>query len=235
MNLFYFPQVTATATTLVLDKEDTRHMTRVLRKRTGDIVHVTDGCGTLFTATIGLITSTRCELDLAFAKAESPKPNKLHIAIAPTKMNDRMEWFLEKATEMGISKITPILCDHSERKIIKLDRFEKIIISAMQQSLQLFKPELTDLITFNEFINCKADGVKVIAHCEDSDKKQLQELLLKNQPATIIIGPEGDFSTSEIKSAIAAGFKPARLGNTRLRTETAGVYTAAMFNGFNSF
>lgn len=235
MQLFYYENITQNTTTLQLDKEDARHMTRVLRKKTGDLVHVTDGKGNLFTATLGLVTSTKCELHLAFAKAAPPQPYHLHIAIAPTKMNDRMEWFLEKATEMGVSRITPIRCDHSERKSINYERFDKIIVSAMKQSLQFYKPQLDELTSFNDFIASTHHAVKLIAHCEETKKQTLQELATRGASTIMLIGPEGDFSTTEINAALAHGFKPVSLGANRLRTETAGVYTSAILNGLHSF
>lgn len=235
MQLFYYPQITPDIQTLHLNKEDARHLTRVLRKKTGDSVHVTDGKGNLYNATVGLVTSNKCELNLAFAKAEKPQSYKLHIAIAPTKMNERMEWFLEKATEMGVHKITPLLCDHSERKAINHDRFSKIITSAVQQSLQLHMPQLDELKAFADFINEVTTAQKLIAHCEESPKTTLQEIASKNSETLVLIGPEGDFSTNEIALALQSGFTPVSLGTNRLRTETAGIYTSAIFNAINSF
>ena len=230
MQLFYYKGIGRDTEVLELDKEQSRHMTKVLRKKIGDHVYITDGKGNLFDGTISLVTSNKCHIDLAFAKAY-PKPSiNLHIAIAPTKMNDRMEWFLEKATEMGIQKITPLLCDHSERKKINAARFEKIVVSAMQQSNQFHLPVITSLTSFQEFINEKKNGVKCIAHCEESQKSYIAENIDASQDFTMIIGPEGDFSTREIEMAISKGFLPTSLGNKRLRTETAGVYTAAIFN-----
>ncbi len=235
MQLFYYPQIRLENKNLELHKEEASHMTRVLRKKTGDQVHVTDGRGNLFIATLTHVASTRCVLDLAFAKA-NPKPSyQLHIAIAPTKMNDRMEWFLEKATEMGVSRITPIVCDHSERKKINVERFEKIIASAMQQSLQCYKPQLDPLTPVHEFMAHTAHEHKYIAHCEDAPKESIASLLPKSTAVLMLIGPEGDFSTKEIAAAIKHGYQPVSLGPNRLRTETAGVYTCAILNGINSF
>jgi len=235
MQLFYYEHIAKNTTSLQLDKEDARHMTRVLRKKTGDQVHLTDGHGTLYIATIGLVTSNKCELNLAFAKAAPPQSYQLHIAIAPTKMNDRMEWFLEKATEMGISQITPLLCEHSERKKINMERFDKIIVSAMKQSLQLYKPQLNQLTRFHDFVTAPHDAHKFIAHCEETQKQTLQQIAPKASKTIMLIGPEGDFSTTEIATAVAHKFQPVSLGTNRLRTETAGVYTSAIFNGINSF
>ena len=232
MQLFYFKNITRDTAVLQLDKEQARHMTKALRKKVGDTVHITDGAGNLFNGTICLVTSNKCNIDLAFAKAYPQQSPKLHIAIAPTKMNDRMEWFLEKATEMGIASITPLLCDHSERKKINLERFKKIVVSAMQQSNQFYLPKIMELTAYNQFLENSVTGVKCIAHCEETDKKLLTHVMDKEQDLTIIIGPEGDLSSREIEAAIDTGFLPVSLGNKRLRTETAGVYTAAVFNSF---
>lgn len=234
MQLFYFENITQDTTVLQLDKEQARHMTKALRKKVGDTVQITDGAGNLFNGTLNLVTSNKCNIDLAFAKAYPQQSPRLHVAIAPTKMNDRMEWFLEKATEMGIASITPLLCDHSERKKINLERYKKIIVSAMQQSNQFYLPQIKDLTAFNEFLkNPVTDkGVRCIAHCEETDKKLLTQAINNNQDLTIIIGPEGDLSSREIEKAINAGFLPVSLGTKRLRTETAGVYAAAVFNSF---
>jgi 16S rRNA (uracil1498-N3)-methyltransferase len=145
------------------------------------------------------------------------------LAVAPTKMNDRYEWFLEKATEMGISEITPIICDHSERKFVKNDRFDKIIQSAMKQSAQVFLPKLNEPIAFKDFIKNKPNGQLFIGHCEETDKKSLKNVLKPNTDVTILIGPEGDFSNKEIALAIENNYIPVSLGATRLRTETAAI------------
>jgi len=147
----------------------------------------------------------------------------LHLAVAPTKMNERYEWFLEKATEIGIQEITPIICEHSERKVIKTDRFQKILESAMKQSLHYYLPKLNEPIAFKDFIKKEFDGQKFIAHCEETDKKSLKNELENGKDVTILIGPEGDFSVKEIQLAIENSFIPVSLGNTRLRTETAAI------------
>jgi 16S rRNA (uracil1498-N3)-methyltransferase len=230
MQLFYFKNVTPEDTVLQLNKEQARHMTKALRKKVGDLVHFTDGIGNLYTGVISLVTSNKCCIDIAFEKAVPRPSQNLHIAIAPTKMNDRMEWFLEKATEIGISKITPLLCDHSERKKINIERFDKILISAIQQSNQFHIPKIEELTSFSDFIKTNITGVKCIAHCENTDKKSLAQMIDKSQDLTIIIGPEGDLSSREIAASLKYGFTPTSLGNKRLRTETAGVYAATLFN-----
>jgi len=230
MQLFYFPQPSATDKELSLEKEDTRHITKVLRKKEGDTISITNGKGDLFEATITQLTSNRCQLALEHIRFEAAKKPQLHIAIAPTKMNDRMEWFLEKSTELGIASITPLLCSNSERRRIKEDRFEKIIISAMQQSLQLHKPVLNLFTPFDEFVENNNSHIQLIAHCEETDKIHLSEKLDSQKDTLILIGPEGDFTPAEIKYALKNKFAPVHLGHTRLRTETAGIYAASLFN-----
>ena len=138
-------------------------------------------------------------------------------------MNDRYEWFLEKATEIGVSEITPIICDHSERKTIKTDRFDKIIQSAMKQSNQFYLPKLNNSVSFKDFIKTTNSDIKLIAHCEETNKTSLAAIVKPNQNITILIGPEGDFSEKEIKLALENNYLPVTLGNTRLRTETAAI------------
>jgi len=147
----------------------------------------------------------------------------LHLAVAPTKMNDRYEWFLEKATEIGIHEITPIICDRSERKAVNKERFDKILLTAMKQSNVLYLPKLNGAVSFKEFIKHKNEGLQLIAHCEETDKKSLKSVLKKNEDVTLLIGPEGDFSIKEIALALENNYVPVSLGNTRLRTETAAV------------
>ena len=230
MQLFYFPQPNSNSTELSLEKEDTRHITKVLRKKVGDSISITNGKGDLFEATITQLTSNRCQLSLQHIRFEEAKQPQLHIAIAPTKMNDRMEWFLEKSTELGIATITPLLCSNSERRNIKEDRFDKIIISAMQQSLQLHKPVLNSFTPFDEFVASHKCEVQLIAHCEETDKIHISDLLDPQKDTLILIGPEGDFTPAEIQSALEHQFAPVHLGHTRLRTETAGIYAASLFN-----
>ncbi len=230
MQLFYFPQATRDTHKLSLEKEDTRHITKVLRKSVGDNISITNGLGDLFDARITALTSNRCELELHHLRHQEQLKPGLHIAIAPTKMNDRMEWFLEKSTELGITEITPLLCANSERRTIKEDRFEKILVSAMKQSLQLYKPILNELTSVEDFLKYPSNGNKIIAHCEETEKKHLSKLLDHSKNTIVLIGPEGDFTTTEIEMAFTNGFSPAHLGSTRLRTETAGVYAASLYN-----
>ena len=223
MQLFYNPDIDETTETFSFDKEESRHIIKVLRKKDSDILHVTNGFGLLFETEITLASDNKCIVEVLSIK-KSPEPKfRLHLAVAPTKMNDRFEWFLEKATEIGIQEITPVFCDRSERKVVNLERFEKIILSAMKQSNETYLPKLNEAISFKEFIKQKNEDLQLIAHCEETDKKSLKEVLKPNENVTILIGPEGDFSDKEITLALENNFQPVMLGNTRLRTETAAV------------
>lgn len=223
MQLFYNPTINETTESFSFDKEESKHIIKVMRKKGGDILFVTNGLGYLFTTEIVLGSDIKCTVKIvSFEKAETPKYH-LHLAVAPTKMNDRYEWFLEKATELGIAEITPIICDHSERKFVKNDRFDKIIQSAMKQSNQVYLPRLNEPIAFKDFMKIKNDGQLLIAHCEETNKKSLKDILKPNENTTVLIGPEGDFSPKEIQLAIENNFIPVSLGNTRLRTETAAI------------
>jgi len=223
MQLFYNPDINAASETFSFDKEESKHIVKVLRKSEGDILHVTNGLGNLFHCEITLASDKKCTVKINQTETQKPTDFYLHLAVAPTKMNDRFEWFLEKATEIGIHEITPIICEHSERKVIKTERFDKIIQSAMKQSLQYFLPKLNEPMSFKEFINKNHDGTLFIAHCEETDKKLLKEAIVPKEKYTILIGPEGDFSEKEIETALQNNYIPVSLGNTRLRTETAAV------------
>ncbi|MFI0431377.1 16S rRNA (uracil(1498)-N(3))-methyltransferase [Mariniflexile sp. HMF6888] len=223
MQLFYNPNITESTTQFSFEKEESRHIVKVLRKNMGDTLHITNGNGWLFTAEIAIPNINKCVVTV-ISKSQQPKRDySLHLAVAPTKMNDRYEWFLEKATEIGIDTITPIICDHSERKIIKPERFEKILQSAMKQSLSCYMPKLNESINFKDFIKQGFNGDLFIAHCEETDRKSLKQQLKPKQNITILIGPEGDFSSKEIELAIKNKFIPVTLGDTRLRTETAAI------------
>jgi 16S rRNA (uracil1498-N3)-methyltransferase len=233
MQLFYNPDIDQTTEAFSFDKEESRHIIKVLRKKDSDILHVTNGAGLLFETQITLASDNKCMVQvLSITAAEKPKFH-LHLAVAPTKMNDRFEWFLEKATEIGIGEITPVFCDRSERKVINLERFEKIILSAMKQSNETYLPKLNEAISFKEFIKQQNEGLQLIAHCEETAKKTLKEILKPNQDVTILIGPEGDFSEKEIALALENNYQPVALGNTRLRTETAAIVACHSVVFFN--
>lgn len=223
MQLFYNPTITEDTDGFVFDKEESKHIVKVMRKNQGDNLFVTNGLGFLFKVEIIVAMDTKCSVRIVSFEKSEPLKYHLHLAVAPTKMNDRYEWFLEKATEMGISEITPIICDRSERKFVKTDRFDKIIQSAMKQSLQYYLPKLNEPISFKDFMKIKNESLNLIAHCEETDKKSLKDILKPKENYTILIGPEGDFSDKEIKTALENNYIPVSLGNTRLRTETAAV------------
>ncbi|OCB71823.1 16S rRNA (uracil(1498)-N(3))-methyltransferase [Flavobacterium piscis] len=233
MQLFYNTEIDESTESFSFDKEESRHIIKVLRKKDSDILHVTNGLGLLFETQITLASDNKCIVQvLSIKKTDEPK-FRLHLAVAPTKMNDRFEWFLEKATEIGIQEITPIICDRSERKVINLERFEKIILSAMKQSNETYLPKLNEAISFKEFIKQKNEGLQLIAHCEETDKKSLKDILKPNQSVTMLIGPEGDFSEKEIALALENNYQPVTLGNTRLRTETAAIVACHSVVFFN--
>ncbi|MFK7834502.1 MAG: 16S rRNA (uracil(1498)-N(3))-methyltransferase [Winogradskyella sp.] len=224
MQLFYNPNISENDTHFSFDKDESKHIAKVLRKNLGDVLQITNGKGWLFTAEITRAEPKHCSVSIIAQQFKAKRNYNLHLAVAPTKMNDRYEWFLEKATEIGIDSITPIICDHSERKVIKTERFEKIIQSAMKQSLQCYLPKLNATITFKDFINQDFTNQLFIAHCEETDRKSLKsQLQTTATDYTILIGPEGDFSVKEIEMALQRDFIPVTLGKTRLRTETAAI------------
>ncbi len=233
MQLFYNPDIKQGDITFFFDKEESKHIVKVLRKKESDTIFITNGLGFLFESKIILASEKKCEVKITKETFQEPDNFYTHIAVAPTKMNDRLEWFLEKATEIGIHEITPIICDHSERKVYKIDRAEKIIQAAMKQSLHYYIPKINEPISFSQFVKLNIDGQKFIAHCEETDKKSFKNEVNKDKKVTILIGPEGDFTTKEINLAIENGFIPVTLGNTRLRTETAALvacHTIALIN-----
>ncbi|MBP6180558.1 16S rRNA (uracil(1498)-N(3))-methyltransferase [Flavobacterium sp.] len=223
MQLFYNPNINETTENFSFDKEESKHIIKVLRKKDNDILYVTNGLGYLFKTEITLASDNKCTVKIISFEKTAPSKFNLHLAVAPTKMNDRFEWFLEKATEIGIYEITPIICDRSERKVINNERFDKILLTAMKQSNVLFLPKLNKAIYFKEFIKQKREGLSFIAHCEETNKKTLKSALEINKNVTVLIGPEGDFSEKEIELALDNNYVPVSLGNTRLRTETAAI------------
>ncbi|WP_296384448.1 16S rRNA (uracil(1498)-N(3))-methyltransferase [Winogradskyella sp.] len=223
MQLFYNPNISENDTSFNFDKEESRHIVKVLRKKSGNQLYITNGNGWLFEAELTLASMKHCLVNITSKSLQPKRSFNLHLAVAPTKMNDRYEWFLEKATEIGIETITPIICDHSERKVVKTERFEKIIQSAMKQSLQCYLPKLNAPITFKDFVKQDFSGQLFVAHCEDTERKSLKSQVKPNEDYTILIGPEGDFSVKEIEQAIKSNFIPVTLGETRLRTETAAI------------
>ena len=221
MALFYVPNL---ASDHVLPGEESQHAVKVLRLQAGDVLELVDGVGGYYKARITNPHPKHCGFEIVETHTEFGKRNfRLHLAIAPTKNIERLEWFIEKATEIGIDEISPIICRFSERKIVKQERLEKIIISASKQSVKAYFPKLNPLCTLDELLKTRSATQKFIAHCYDEDKKLLQNEIQKSTDILILIGPEGDFSKEEVEKAISLGFAPVSLGESRLRTETAGV------------
>jgi 16S rRNA (uracil1498-N3)-methyltransferase len=229
MQLFYHPTALENDQNFYFDKEESKHIVKVLRKNEGDILHVTNGLGTLFTTEIVHASPSKCEVNVISKITEQARAFGLHLAVAPTKLMDRYEWFLEKAVEIGVQTITPLICDHSERTVIKLERIEKIVLGAMKQSNQLFLPTINEVQHFKTFIKNQPATQKLIAHCEETKKFSLKESLQPKQSTLILIGPEGDFSSKEIELALQNNYKPVSLSETRLRTETAAIVACHSF------
>jgi 16S rRNA (uracil1498-N3)-methyltransferase len=229
VHLFYTPDIQSEFYTL--NEEESKHCTRVLRLQQGDTVYLVDGKGNLFTAIIQDANQKKCKLQTIEKQPEYGKLNYIsHIAVAPTKNMDRMEWFVEKAVEIGITEITFLLCEHSERRQLRLDRLEKIAISAMKQSQKGYLPVLNDLTPFSKFVKQSIHDRTFIAHLEEDATKNIKHYFNSAEPHCIMIGPEGDFSVNEINEAYAAGIRPVTLGDSRLRTETAALVACNTLN-----
>lgn len=217
--LFYSPHILQSS---LLPEKESQHCVKVLRMRDGDKLTVTDGNGFFYECTLLHANPKQCMVSIQKTIEKCRTRNyRLRIAFAPTKQMERNEWFIEKAVEIGIDGFTPVICHYSERKEIKTERLEKIVVSAMKQSQQAYMPETDELTGFENFIARPFNGKKYIAHCYDLPKDPLTHLYKKGEDALILIGPEGDFSREEVEQAIAAGFEPVSLGESRLRTETA--------------
>ncbi|TLX78323.1 16S rRNA (uracil(1498)-N(3))-methyltransferase [Labilibacter sediminis] len=230
MHLFFEPNFSTNGNTL--SPEESKHCVRVLRRKQGDAIHIMDGNGNFYTAEIIDANPKKCTLNITETQTETPRPFSLHMAVAPTKNIDRFEWFLEKATEIGIEQITPILCEHSERKVIKPERLEKVITAAAKQSLKAYRPILHPMISFKEFIKKQSKNL-YIAHCHNSNKELFKKCYPENSDVTILIGPEGDFSLAEVQLATDNNAKEISLGKARLRTETAALMGCATVNLIN--
>lgn len=234
MQLFYNPEINENQKDIEFPRDESKHIVKVLRKNSGDVLEVTNGRGFLFSVRISEANPNRCKAEVIASEKEKPDDWHLHLAVAPTKMNDRYEWFLEKATEIGLHEVTPVICDHSERKHVKLNRFERVLQSAMKQSLRLRLPRLNEAEKLEDFLKKEISGKKFIAHCEEGMQRfQLKDKIGPSAEVTILIGPEGDFSPEEIKLALKNNWQPVSLGNSRLRTETAAIvacHTVALAN-----
>lgn len=231
MHLFYTPDILKNNE---LPEEEALHCIRVLRLSIGDEVMLTDGKGSFYKATISACSNKRC-----LVKILEQIPEKkawiahLHLAMAPTKNMDRIEWFAEKATEIGFDELTFLNCRYSERKVVKNERIEKILVSAVKQSLKASVPVLNEMIDFDKFISQDFNGQKFIAHCYPGEKPLLKDLIRRGEDVLVLIGPEGDFSEKEVEKAIKSGFQPISLGRSRLRTETAALVACHIMNLIN--
>jgi len=226
MQLFYTPEIQPAHPIFMLSEEESKHAIRVLRLTVGEKIHLIDGRGGLYETEIIEPHPKRTTLRVLSVQENFGQSSyEIHMAVAPTKNIDRIEWFLEKATEIGLSSYTPIICEHSERKEVKVERLEKVAIAAMKQSLKAYLPKIKPATSFSKFIQEIKDEpfIKGIAHCVDSDKKYINTSFAPRGKYLILIGPERDFSEKEISQAIEAGFVPLSLGEARLRTETAAL------------
>ncbi len=234
MQLFYAPRLKNNYH--CFDAVESKHISKVLRLKEGDLIYLTDGMGKLYEGVLTQSDWKQCCVSYKLIHPEYGKRDySLHIAIAPTKSIERFEWFIEKAVEIGIDEITPIICVNSERKIIKNERTDRIIVSAMKQSLKTYKPVLHPVTDFPVFIqqHFNETGMRFIAHCYESKKESISKIYSHGQDVLILIGPEGDFSPEEIEMAVTKGFRQVSLGECRLRTETAGVVACSMVSLLN--
>lgn len=214
----------------ILNEDESLHCVKVLRHKVGDMIQVIDGKGIRAIGKIEAAHAKQCAVSLIEKETvKQTRPYYLHIAIAPTKNMDRIEWFTEKATEMGVDEISFLKCKNSERTVVKIDRIVKVAESALKQSQQAFMPKINEIREYKEFIKTNTSDIKLIAHCEKESKQHLKQFIAPSKSFTILIGPEGDFNTQEIKDALALNYTPTSLGNSRLRTETAGVFACNAF------
>jgi len=230
VNLFYQPNIPQGI--FHLNHEESHHAIRVLRMNEGQELNLTDGLGSFYLAKITKPDPKKCEFEIIGNKSVEPKPFHIHIAIAPTKNADRMEWFVEKAVEIGVDRISFMFCKNSERKVINHERIEKVAVSAMKQSQQAWLPKISEMIPFKEILKILADQ-KMIAYVDSSNPKHLQSVAKPEKRYLVLIGPEGDFSKEELELALQSGFEKVSLGQTRLRTETAGLVACHTLNLIN--
>lgn len=235
MHLFLSSDTTAPYATLLPD--ESRHCVRVLRMGVGDEVWVTSGDGTMCRARVADPDDKACSVEIVERMENyGHRPFHLHLLVAPTKNTARIEWLVEKAVEIGVDRITPIICDHSERGVQKTDRLDRIALSAMKQSLKARRPQIDSPVKLMECVNTemwKCESGKFVCYCAGDERHTLRELYTPGTDAVVLIGPEGDFSPREIEAALAAGFQPVTLGDSRLRTETAALYAVTALNFLN--
>ncbi|MGC4022671.1 MAG: 16S rRNA (uracil(1498)-N(3))-methyltransferase [Cyclobacteriaceae bacterium] len=227
MNLFYQPEIPQGVHHL--DREESHHAIRVLRMNEGQSIELTDGKGSFYVAKISKADPKKCEFEILENKPAQRDYFHIHIAIAPTKNADRIEWFVEKATEIGVDQISFMLCKNSERKVINHERVEKVAISAMKQSQQAWLPKISEIIPFKEIFSKPADQ-KFIAYVDSTNPTHLKQIAKPKKNYLILVGPEGDFSKEELELALENGFEKVSLGQNRLRTETAGLAAVQVLN-----
>ena len=220
---------------IILDEDESNHLINVKRVRTGEIVSVTDGEGYLYKTELLQVEKRLCVLNILEKVLTPKKPFQLHLAIAPTKSIDRIEWFLEKATETGIDEISFLVCRHSERKEIKTERLKRVLVSSMKQSMKTFLPKINPIIDFKTYVSGNLSGIKLICTMNSEGIESFKNNYSAGNNLNVLIGPEGDFHPEEIILAKQSGYKPTSLGNSRLRTETAAINVCTLFNFMNSY
>ena len=231
MHVFYTPDISVSNE---LPEEEAGHCLRVLRLNIGDEVMLTDGKGYFYKAVITAATGKRCQVKVTETIAQEPFwSGYLHLAMAPTKNMDRIEWLAEKATEIGFDELSFLNCRFSERKVVKTERVDKIVVSAVKQSLKARKPVVNEMTDFPRFLQRSFSGQKFIAHCYEGEKPLLKDVITPGEDVVVLVGPEGDFSREEVEKAEAAGFRPVSLGRSRLRTETAALVAVHIMNLYN--
>lgn len=231
-NLFYQPRIQEGV--FNLDPDESRHCYKVLREKVGDSIHITDGKGNLYEAILTETKPDKCSFKIQLTQTQEQKKYRIHIAIAPTKNPDRIEWFVEKSVEIGVDEISFILCDKSERAAMKTERIEKLAVSAMKQSLKTTFPKINSMGLFKDFIMNTHAAEKYIAYVDHSNPDLLTQVAKPNTEYVILIGPEGDFSKKEIELANMHHYKKVSLGPSRLRTETAGMVACHILNLVNT-
>ncbi|MBD0257139.1 MAG: 16S rRNA (uracil(1498)-N(3))-methyltransferase [Cytophagales bacterium] len=233
MHLFFAPDFSVERP--FLPEEEARHALKVLRLGVGDGVRVTDGRGNLYEATLAETDAKKCRLAVQHHEPESGKRGfTIHVAVAPTKNTDRTEWLVEKCVEIGVDQITFVLCERSERRHFNPDRVEKIVVAAMKQSLKAYLPQLGELVPLRDFLKRTPPGHNYIAHLVEGERRLLQRVAPPGGTYCVLIGPEGDFTPGEVAAALERGFVPVSLGESRLRTETAGIVACHILNLVNS-
>jgi 16S rRNA (uracil1498-N3)-methyltransferase len=235
MHRFYCPDI---ADTLTLGEEDSKHCVKVLRMAEGDTIEVVDGNGNLYTCRITMAHPKRCAVEVLECVQQAPHwGHCIVLAVAPTKNLDRMEWLVEKCVEMGVDRIIPLRCHNSERTVLKTERLKKIMVSAMKQSLKATLPQLDEMTPIEQVVAMPFDGIRCIAYCDEQLPREarhtLADVYRPGNDVMVLIGPEGDFSPEEVQAATAVGFVPVTLGESRLRTETAGMMAVAAIHALD--